>query len=80
MQIYFTQEEKKLFLMKNGLIVEEITDKAFNYSPYGKPIGSFNIYFSIAYHPNSRPNIPNRDHHGIDVVFNRTLKEKLLML
>lgn len=80
MDLYFTQEEKKQFLIRNGLDVEALTKEAFNYSPYGKPIESYKIYYDIAYYPNSRPEEPNVEYHGINVVFNRLLKEKLLLL
>lgn len=80
MDLYFTQEEKKQFLIRNGLDVESVTREVSNYSPYGKPMDSYTVYFDIAYYPNSRPEEPNVVYHGIDVVFNRLLKEKLLLL
>jgi len=80
MEMYFTQGEKKNFLIKNGFEIEKVSYIEYDYSNYGKETASWKAYYEIAYLTKNRPDIVTKATHGLDVVFNRTLKEKLLML
>lgn len=80
MEIYFTQEEKKLFLVRNGFEIEQVSYMEYDYNNYGNQMASWKAYYEIAYLTKNRPDIVTKATHGLDVVFNRILKEKLLLL